>query len=177
MPLPRGVIVGCDGEDLLDAWRDGAQAYLGTTVAGFPNLFLIVGPNTGLGHSSMVFMIESQVTYILDALRNMKAREVHAVDVRPEVQRAFNARIQHKLGHTVWTAGGCASWYIDPRSGRNTTLWPGFTFQFRRATATFRLDDYETWPRRAALQDVRDVHETSDPLDPHGAYNNERRPA
>jgi hypothetical protein len=120
------------------------------------------------------------VTYILDALRNMKAREVHAVDVRPEVQRAFNARIQHKLGHAVWTAGGCASWYIDPRSGRNTTLWPGFTFQFRRATATFRLDDYETWPRRAATRDARDardVHDTSDPLDPHGAYNNERRPA
>ncbi|CAG9175347.1 flavin-containing monooxygenase [Cupriavidus pampae] len=179
-PLPRGVVVGRDGRDLLDAWSDGAQAYLGTTVAGFPNLFLVVGPNTGLGHSSMVFMIESQVTYILDALRNMKAREVHAVDVRPEVQRAFNARIQHKLGHAVWTAGGCASWYIDPRSGRNTTLWPGFTFQFRRATATFRLDDYETWPRRAATRDARDardVHDTSDPLDPHGAYNNERRPA
>lgn len=145
-PLPRGVIVGRDGRDLLDAWRDGAEAYLGTTVAGFPNLFLIVGPNTGLGHSSMVFMIESQVNYVLDALRQMRRDGVQAVDVRPTVQANFNQGIQRKLGHAIWTAGGCASWYIDPRSHKNTTLWPGFTFQFRRATATFRMGDYERWP-------------------------------
>ncbi|WP_342051747.1 MULTISPECIES: flavin-containing monooxygenase [unclassified Cupriavidus] len=174
-PLPRGVIVGRDGRDLLDAWRDGAQAYLGTTVAGFPNLFLVVGPNTGLGHSSMVFMIESQVAYILDALRHMDKRGLHAVDVRPEVQRTFNADIQNRLGHAVWSAGGCASWYIDPRSGRNTTLWPGFTFQFRRATASFRLNDYETWPRRAHAPDARDMQDAMH--DAQDAYNNERRPA
>ncbi len=147
-PLPRGVIVGRDGEDLLDAWRDGAQAYLGTTVAGFPNLFLIVGPNTGLGHSSMVFMIESQVNYVLDALRHMRRAGLQAVDVRPPVQAAFNRHIQQKLGHAIWSAGGCASWYIDPRNGKNTTLWPGFTWQFRRATQSFRLADYERWPAR-----------------------------
>ncbi|WP_423195274.1 Baeyer-Villiger monooxygenase [Cupriavidus sp. H19C3] len=149
-PLPRGVIVGRAGQDLLDAWRDGAQAYLGTTVAGFPNLFFVVGPNTGLGHSSMVLMIESQVAYILDALRAMRAQRVHAVAVRAPVQHAFNARIQQKLDRAVWSAGGCASWYLDPRSGRNTTLWPGFTWQFRRATASFRMRDYETWPARMA---------------------------
>jgi len=147
-PLPRGVIVGRDGRDLLDAWRDGAEAYLGTTVAGFPNLFLIVGPNTGLGHSSMVFMIESQVTYVLDALRQMRRERVQAVDVRPPVQASFNRGIQQKLGHAIWAAGGCASWYIDPRSNNNTTLWPGFTWQFRRATQRFRMADYERWPVR-----------------------------
>lgn len=149
-PLPRGVIVGRDGRDLLDAWRDGAEAYLGTTVAGFPNLFLIVGPNTGLGHSSMVFMIESQVSYVLDALRQMRRERVQAVDVRPPVQAAFNRGIQQKLGGAIWAAGGCASWYIDPRNNKNTTLWPGFTFQFRRATQTFRMSDYERWPVRQA---------------------------
>jgi len=147
-PLPRGVIAGRDGVDLLDAWGDGAQAYLGTTVAGFPNLFFVVGPNTGLGHSSMVFMIESQVAYILDALRRMRREGVQAVEVREPVQRAFNEGLQGKLGHAIWSAGGCASWYIDPRSGRNTTLWPGFTWQFRRATASFRMTDYEIWPVR-----------------------------
>lgn len=147
-PLPRGVIVGRQGIDLLDAWRDGAQAYVGTTVAGFPNLFLVVGPNTGLGHSSMVFMIESQVAYILDALGKMRANGVQAVDVRERVQRDYNAGLQGKLGHAVWSSGGCASWYIDPKSGKNTTLWPGFTWQFRRVTANFRMADYEIVPRR-----------------------------
>ena len=149
-PLPRGVIVGRDGRDLLDAWRDGAEAYLGTTVAGFPNLFLIAGPNTGLGHSSMVFMIESQVNYVLDALRQMCSQRVHAVDVKPQVQASFNRDIQQRLGHAIWSEGGCASWYIDPRNGKNTTLWPGFTWQFRRATQTFLLADYERWPMRQA---------------------------
>ncbi|AOY92248.1 4-hydroxyacetophenone monooxygenase [Cupriavidus sp. USMAA2-4] len=158
-PIPRGVILGRDGVDILDAWRDGAQAYLGTTVAGFPNFFMVVGPNTGLGHSSMVFMIESQVAYILDALQRMRAGHVHAVDVRAEVQRDFNDGLQARLGHAVWSAGGCASWYLDPRTGRNTTLWPGFTWQFRRATATFRLADYHTLPqRRSAVRPGEERH-------------------
>ena len=147
-PLPRGVIIGRDGRDVLDAWRDGAEAYLGTTVSGFPNLFLIMGPNTGLGHSSMVFMIESQVRYVLDALQQMRQERVQAVDVRPSIQDGFNRGIQQKLNHTIWSAGGCASWYMDPRSGKNTTLWPGFTWQFWRATQTFRMADYERWPMR-----------------------------
>jgi len=147
-PLPRGVIVGREGRDLLDAWRDGAEAYLGTTVSGFPNLFLIVGPNTGLGHSSMVFMIESQVNYVLDALAQMRRERVQAVDVRPPVQQQFNHGIQQKLGHAIWSEGGCASWYIDPNNGKNTTLWPGFTWQFRNATRTFRMNDYERRPVR-----------------------------
>ncbi|WP_130391910.1 flavin-containing monooxygenase [Cupriavidus agavae] len=153
-PIPRGVIVGRDGHDLTDAWRDGAEAYLGTTVAGFPNLFLIVGPNTGLGHSSMVLMIESQVNYVLDALRQMRAGQVQAVDVQPPVQARFNHGIQRKLGRTIWSAGGCASWYVDAANGKNTTLWPGFTWQFRQATRAFRMADYEQWPVRAPVPDV-----------------------
>ncbi|SPA25877.1 Cyclohexanone monooxygenase, Flavin-containing monooxygenase (FMO) [Cupriavidus taiwanensis] len=161
-PLPRGVIAGIGGVDLVDAWRDGAQAYLGTTVAGFPNLFFVVGPNTGLGHSSMVFMIESQVAYIADALRQMRRDGVQAVDVREPVQRRFNERLQARLGHAIWSAGGCASWYIDPRSGRNTTLWPGFTWQFRRATASFRMTDYDLYPVRRAVPDEAAVQPAAD---------------
>lgn len=145
-PIPRDAILGQRGADLLDAWRDGAEAYLGTTVAGFPNLFLVVGPNTGLGHSSMVFMIESQVNYILGALKAMGQQRVQAIDVRPPAQRDYNAGLQRKLAGAVWSEGGCVSWYLDPKTGKNTTLWPGFTWQFRRATARFRMADYEIRP-------------------------------
>ncbi|MDE2201109.1 MAG: NAD(P)/FAD-dependent oxidoreductase [Burkholderiaceae bacterium] len=145
-PFPRGVLLGSQGVDIVDAWGNGAEAYLGTTVAGFPNFFIVVGPNTGLGHSSMVFMIESQVAYIVDALKSMRAHNVAAIDVRADVQRRFNDGIQKRLSNAIWSAGGCVSWYLDPKTGKNTTLWPGFTWQFRRATAHFRLADYRTRP-------------------------------
>ncbi len=134
-------IRGRDGRRLADVWQGSPRAYLGTTITGFPNLFMLVGPNTGLGHSSMVFMIESQIRYVLDALRLMDERRAVAVDVRPEVQRAFNEGVEEDMRATVWTAGGCASWYLDAR-GRNTTLWPGFTWRFRRRTATFDAASY-----------------------------------
>jgi cyclohexanone monooxygenase len=142
-PMPRGVLFGRGGLDIVDAWKDGPEAYKGTTVAGFPNLFLIVGPNTGLGHNSMVYMIESQVQYVMDGLRKMEQAQLRSVDVKPEVQARFNQRIQGQLSHAVWSAGGCKSWYLHP-SGKNTSLWPGFTFQFRRQLRRFELDDYVT---------------------------------
>jgi cyclohexanone monooxygenase len=117
------------------------QAYLGTSIAGFPNMFMLVGPNTGLGHNSIVFMIESQVEYVLDALRTMDARGLASVDVRKEAQDAFNAELQERLRGTVWSTGGCASWYLDD-TGRNTTLWPGSTWPFRRLTRRFEPSAY-----------------------------------
>lgn len=130
-------IRGRQGLLLADAWRGGMQAYVGTTVAGFPNLFLMTGPNTGLGHSSMVYMIESQAAYVLDALARMEAAGVAALEVRADVQERFNEELATRLADTVWNGGGCRSWYFDEH-GRNTTLWPGFTFEFRRRTR--RLD-------------------------------------
>src|SRR2546429_2216037 len=112
---------GRGGRLLAEAWRDGMQAHLGTTVAGFPNLFIVPGPNTGLGHTSMVFMIESQIAYVLDIMRAMDERGVGAVDVRPEVQAAYNAAVQEDMKGTVWLSGS-ASWYLDA-PGRNRTLW------------------------------------------------------
>ena len=126
-------VTGRDGRKLADAWADGPEALLGTTVAGFPNLFTIVGTNTGLGHSSMVFMVESQLNYVLDALRTVDRHRAVAIDTRPEAQAEFNADLQDRLAPTVWSTGGCASWYLDA-SGRNRTLWPGSTATFRRRT-------------------------------------------
>jgi cation diffusion facilitator CzcD-associated flavoprotein CzcO len=137
-PFP---VHGVGGRELNETWRDGAQAYLGTTIAGFPNHFLVTGPNTGLGHNSMIYIIESQITYIMRAIDALRARSVAGFDVRPEIQAVYNAEIQARLAHTVWNTGGCKSWYLT-RDGRNTTLWPGFTFEFRRRTKRFHLGDY-----------------------------------
>ena len=115
---------------------DGMEAHLGTAIAGFPNFFMLIGPNTGLGHSSMVFMIESQIAYILDALKTMDAQGLREVEVRREVQRAFVDGVRSSMRNTIWTRGGCTSWYLDSE-GRNTTLWPSFTFRFRRLTRRF----------------------------------------
>jgi len=139
-PLPRGAIFGRKGIDLLDAWKDGVEAYLGTTIHGFPNLFMLVGPNTGLGHNSMVYMIESQVHYVMECLKLMRRRGLCEVETRQAVQSKFNLVLQQRHGKTVWTSG-CKSWYLD-KNGKNTTLWPGFTFEFRAATRKFRPADY-----------------------------------
>ncbi len=141
---------GRDGRLLVDAWSPRAQAYLGTTVAGFPNLFLLLGPNSALGHNSVVLAIESQVEYVLDALRTMDTRAVGAVEVQPEAQSAFVAEVTARTRDTVWSTGGCASWYLDG-SGHNTTLWPGFTSGFRRLTRRFDPDSYVLRAPRPAL--------------------------
>jgi hypothetical protein len=110
-------------------------------VPGFPNLFLLLGPNTVLGHTSVVYMIEAQLEYVVDALRTMDARGVASVEVRPQVAEAFNAGIQSQLEGTVWNAGGCKSWYLDA-AGRNSSLWPTYTFRFRKATRRFDAGAY-----------------------------------
>ncbi|MBI5512244.1 MAG: NAD(P)/FAD-dependent oxidoreductase [Deltaproteobacteria bacterium] len=133
-------LLGRDGRELNAVWASGAEAYLGSAVAGFPNFFLVVGPNTGLGHGSMVFMIEAQVEYIVNALRAMRARRLRVVELRPEALEAYNTALQRRLAGTVWETG-CRSWYRT-RSGKNTTLWPGFTFEFWRKTRRFDLPSY-----------------------------------
>ena len=134
---------GRDGRTLGDVWREqGMQGLRGTTVAGFPNLFMLVGPNTGLGHNSIVFMIESQIAYAMDALRTLDAQGAVACDPALAAQAAFNETVQRRMRGTVWMQGGCASWYLDAH-GRNTTLWPGSSWTFRRATRRFDPAEYE----------------------------------
>jgi cation diffusion facilitator CzcD-associated flavoprotein CzcO len=143
-PFP---IAGKGGLTLEQAWKDGIEAYYGCTVSGFPNLFMLIGPNTGLGHSSMIHMMESQAAYVLDAIKTIRERKLSFVDVRHDEQRAFNERIQERLEKTVWATGGCASWY-KTKDGKNTTLWPGFTFEFRWKTRKFDVERYEVVPRQ-----------------------------
>lgn len=142
----EGVIVfnvqGRNGLNLNEAWRNGAEAYLGISVAGFPNLFMVVGPNTGLGHSSMILMIEAQVHYIVEAVKLIKQQALKFVDVKTETQKTFNDNLQLKLGKTVWQSGGCVSWY-QTKTGKNVTLWPGYTFTFMKQTKNFEPAKYE----------------------------------
>jgi cation diffusion facilitator CzcD-associated flavoprotein CzcO len=133
-------VVGRDGRPLAEVWGGSPQAHLGTTVAGFPNLFLLYGPNTNLGHSSIIYMLESQFRYVLGALAAMRSRALATLEVRPAAQAAWQARVQRRLGRSVWNSG-CASWYLDA-NGTNSTMWPGFTFEFRRRTRRFDLDNY-----------------------------------
>jgi cyclohexanone monooxygenase len=140
-------IIGRDGRSLASVWDEqGQQAYKGAAVAGFPNLFFVVGPNTGLGHSSMVYMIESHINYLSSALRQMDEQQLATVEVREQAQRAFNENLQKQMSRTIWTTGGCSSWYLD-RHGNNTTLWPSFTFLFRQMTRRFDLAAYTTTAR------------------------------
>ncbi|MFL1431863.1 MULTISPECIES: hypothetical protein [unclassified Nocardiopsis] len=132
MPL-ADLVTGRDGRTLADVYGGGPRAYLGTAVPGFPNLFLLLGPNTGLGHSSMVYMIESQVDHVLRLLRAMRRRGADTVEVRADRHDEFNRWVDERLRRTVWETGGCTSFYRDA-TGRNATLWPDWTWRFRRRT-------------------------------------------
>jgi cyclohexanone monooxygenase len=140
--IPRGAVTGRAGADLASGWTRGPEAYKGTTIAGFPNLFLLVGPNTGLGHNSIIYMIEAQVGYIIDALRMMRDRKLAELEIERSAQDRYNEDLQRRSEHTVWTDGGCHSYYLDPETGRNIAIWPGFTFQFGWITRAFDAANY-----------------------------------
>jgi cation diffusion facilitator CzcD-associated flavoprotein CzcO len=125
-----------EGRSLAETWDGSPQAHRGTMVAGFPNLFFLLGPNTGLGHNSVVYMAEVQANYVLRALDHLCAHGLETVEPTAEAQRRWNEQVQRRMKGTVWTEGGCSSWYID-RNGLNTTLWPDFSFRFRRALRRF----------------------------------------
>jgi cation diffusion facilitator CzcD-associated flavoprotein CzcO len=146
IPFARRV-VGRGGESLHASWKGSPQAYKGSTVPGYPNLFFLLGPNTGLGHNSIVYMIEAQIAYVMDALRKMRAHGADVVEVKPDAFTFWNDALQRRLPPTVWNSGGCSSWYIDA-NGLNTTIWPDFTFRFRRHTREFDIAAYETRPVR-----------------------------
>jgi cation diffusion facilitator CzcD-associated flavoprotein CzcO len=137
-----GLIFGADGRSLKDHWAGtGMQAYCGTTIPGFPNYFMLAGPNTGIGHTSLVVMIEAQLSHVVGALEALRSSGARVVEVRPEVLARFEADVQAKAAPTVWNSGGCSSWYLD-EAGRNTTLWPDYTFRFVRKTRIFNAADY-----------------------------------
>lgn len=137
-------VTGIDGLELNQAWKDGAEAYKGMCVSGFPNLFILYGPNTNLGHSSIVFMLEAQIRYAMQCIRILHDPGLHYMNVKADRQSDYSARIQDRIKSSVWEAG-CTSWY-KTASGKNTNNWPGFTFSYRLMTGKLDLQDYELQP-------------------------------
>ncbi|MGN4155314.1 alpha/beta hydrolase fold domain-containing protein, partial [Burkholderia gladioli] len=132
-------ITGRDGLDLNEVWRRGAQAWLGMTVPGFPNFFMLYGPNTNLGHNSIVYMLESQIAHVMRCVRRMRRSGASTIDVDPRRYRRFNLHVQQRLANSVWS--GCKSWYLDA-AGHNSTNWPGFTLSYRWLTRFSGLAAY-----------------------------------
>jgi cation diffusion facilitator CzcD-associated flavoprotein CzcO len=140
---------GAAGATLAETWRGDMRALRGTTIAGFPNLCLVIGPNTGLGHNSMIHIIESQLDYILDYVTTLDRLGAAALDARPDAQERWSSGIERRMASTVWATGGCVSWYLNA-AGRNPTLWPGSTLRFRHATRRIDLTEYTIVPASAA---------------------------
>lgn len=136
-------IKGTRGTTLAEEWKDGMESLRGASAAGFPNFLTLIGPNTGLGNSSMILMIEAQLNYMVDHLKQMDALGGKvALDARPSAVHAWNQFVQNRMRRSVWNTGGCDSWYLDA-NGRNTTVWPGTTGEFRKLTKEIRLEEYE----------------------------------
>ncbi len=143
----RFPVLGRGGRSLADAWKDGMEAYLGTTVSGFPNFFVIPGPNIGGGHNSLVFMLEAQIRYATDALVTLRQEHARCFDVLPHVQAAYNQELARCFEGTVW-ASGCRSWYQTP-SGKQTVLYPKLTAEFFWRARRFDKESYELSPELA----------------------------
>jgi cation diffusion facilitator CzcD-associated flavoprotein CzcO len=142
-PFP---ITGLGGRTLDEAWRDGAVAYKGVSVSGFPNWFIMMGPNTGPGHTSVLVYTERQIDYAIQALEELVARDLLYVDVRREVMEAYNAGLQRRMRYTSWTSG-CKSWYLNP-DGSNHSLYPGFASEYCVRVRKFRPSEYQLVPSR-----------------------------
>ncbi len=134
-------IYGRNGTSLSEEWKGSPKAYMGTTVVGFPNLFLLQGPNTGLGHTSVILMMEAQVEHLIKTIRYMKKKTLKTIEPSEKAQQRFIDETDESMKGTVWTAGGCSSWYLD-QTGRNSTLWPGYTFSFRKKATQWNVGDY-----------------------------------
>lgn len=143
-------ITGRGGLTIQEAWRDGMRAHLGTTIAGFPNFFLMMGPNSGGGSQSILFVIEAQAHYIARCVRMMRAAGARSLEIRADVEREFNERLHARLARSVWNSGGCDSWFLD-RSGRNRQAWPGSSVTYWRLT---RQPDKEWFDLRGPSPDA-----------------------
>ncbi|GJE27493.1 flavin-containing monooxygenase [Methylobacterium organophilum] len=144
--VARIAVTGRGGRSLTEAWSGGRDAFQGLAVHGFPNLFLLLGPNTGLAHNSVLLMMEAQLDHVLGALRHLRRHPRAALDVRPDAQARFRQAVDARMRDSIWLRGGCGSWYLDA-AGRNRALWPGTVGAYRRAAARLRLRDYDTRPQ------------------------------
>ncbi len=135
-------IQGLANKDLNQSWRDGAEAYLGMAINGFPNMLIMYGPNTNSGHNSIIYTLEGQMDYILQYMDYKEKSAADYLDVKASSLKSFNNKIQKKLKNTVWNTGGCNSWYLT-KDGKNTSNWPGFSFLYRKAVKKINLSDYD----------------------------------
>ena len=141
-PLLGVDIIGSEGQNLNSVWKEnGFETYYGTTVSGFPNAFILAGPNTGIGHTSLVVMLEAQFSYVMDAIQKIKQQNIKYIDVKESVQSQFCQTMQDKMIGTAWTSG-CNSWYLSD-SGKNFTIWPDYTFYYIRDTKRINLSEYQ----------------------------------
>jgi cyclohexanone monooxygenase len=147
-PIAKLIFDG-KGRSLSQAWEQRMQAYRGTTIAGFPNSFMVLGPNLGIGHNSAFVVIEAQLDYIMSALVTMRDKQLARIDVRPEVQARFNEEVQKDLQGTVWNTGGCSSYYLD-KNGFNSIGFPWSTLKMRKLLANFDEGSYYTEQQAAA---------------------------
>ncbi|MEV6657912.1 flavin-containing monooxygenase [Nocardia fluminea] len=144
------LISGRDGRTLSEVFgAEGLSGYKGTTIANFPNMFLMIGPNSALSYTSAIFTIESQINYISAAITTMAADGLRTVEITADAQAGYNRDLQKKFDGTVWNAGDCTSWFVD-ENGHNATLWPDFSFRFHRMLKTFDVQAYETTPVRTS---------------------------
>ena len=141
-PLHDTRVLGRSGIDIHEAWKDRISAYLGVTVSGFPNFFILLGPNTALGHNSVVLMSEAQIGYVMDCLRLMRKLGSKVMEVKAETQHRFVEELRKRLAGTVWQSGGCRSWYQDAKTGESPVLWPGSVVAYKRRTRAVKEQDY-----------------------------------
>ncbi|MDF1693468.1 MAG: NAD(P)/FAD-dependent oxidoreductase [Zhongshania sp.] len=130
-------VIGKDNKSLASVWNEYPRAYLGTTIPGFPNFFVVTGPNTGIGHTSAIFVIESQMKYITDSIRRLEKSGKQAIEVRSDAEAAYTNMVHSEMEKTVWKSGGCTSWY-QSKSGHVVAMFPGFSFTFRRLASRFK---------------------------------------
>lgn len=145
-PPAAEVVHGVDGRTLAEHWQGSPKAYLGTSIDGFPNLFFLVGPNTGVGHTSILLMIEWQVKYAVQAITSARRQGLAGYDLRPDVMQRWVAEIDEMSAGTVWLAGGCASYYVDA-TGRNSSTWPTYTWKLRDRLREFDPTRYRSLER------------------------------
>jgi cation diffusion facilitator CzcD-associated flavoprotein CzcO len=141
-PLHDTRVAGRNGVDIHQAWRERISAYLGITVSGFPNFFILLGPNTGLGHNSVVLMSEAQIGYVMDCLRLMRKSGSKVMEVKAATQQRFVNELRRRLAGTVWESGGCRSWYQDAKTGESPVIWPGSVVAYKRRTRAVTEADY-----------------------------------
>jgi cation diffusion facilitator CzcD-associated flavoprotein CzcO len=135
-------ITGLNGINLRETWQDGAFAYQGLVIQGFPDFLMCYGPNTNIGHNSMIHVLESQFNYICDYITKSKANNIRYLEIKPEVNNKYQSELHKRLDGTVWQQGGCQSWY-QTKAGKNTNNWPGMTVSYRLKTKSVNLSDYE----------------------------------